>query len=349
MRALLSQLERGQELMPEEVKLLAECLLDESVAAEDKAEWLAALSKKGETAAELTQFVEFFLSHAVEPGLNELGLVQPTIDVCGTGGDRLNLFNVSTTSMFVVAAAGAVVVKHGNRGITSKSGGADVLEALGLQLDLPMSRWRDCVRESGVGFLFAPACHPAFKAVAAARALLAQRGQRSLFNLIGPLMNPARPRFQLVGVVEKSLCPVYLNILCGLGREAAWVVNGRTAAGEPVDEMSVMAGTSVWHAQLGSEPRCFEVTPESLGLQRATVEDLRGGDAQENASMLRQIVAGEDHSARRDMVMLNAAAALTCAGVTESLTEGLTAAARAIDSGAALARLECFLRVGAAR
>lgn len=349
MRALLSHLEQKQDLTPAEVAEMAACLLDENVAAEEKANLLAALAQKGETAAELTHFVEIFLGHAVEPGLSDLGLEVPTIDVCGTGGDRLNLFNVSTTSMFVAAAAGAVVVKHGNRGITSQSGGADVLEALGLHLEMPMSQWRECVRESGVGFLFAPACHPAFKAVAAARALLARRGQRSLFNLIGPLMNPARPRYQLVGVVEKALCPIYASILRGLGRECAWVVNGNTAVGEPVDEMSAMAATSIWQTGVAVPERHFTVEPEDLGITRVAVEDLRGGNASENARILREVITGQDQSARRSMVLLNAAAALTCVGIAPTLEDGLLLAARAIDSGDAAARLECFLKVGAAR
>ena len=221
MDALIHHLEEGLELSLREVEVAAELLLDSHVADEKKARLLEALSRKGETAAEITGFVEAFLQHAVDPHVGLLDLEGPTIDVCGTGGDKLDLFNVSTTAMFVVAAAGGIVVKHGNRGITSKSGGADVLEALGIRIDLSAEGFRDCLEKAGVGFLFAPMYHPAFKAVIGVRKLLAEKGVRTIFNLIGPLMNPARPQCQLTGVFVREMCPVFAEILQRLGRDAA--------------------------------------------------------------------------------------------------------------------------------
>ncbi|MEO7100201.1 MAG: anthranilate phosphoribosyltransferase, partial [Luteolibacter sp.] len=238
MDALIHHLEEKQELSPREVEVAVALLLDPAAADEKKARLLEALSRKGETPGEIAGFVEAFLEHAVDPHLGLLELEGPTLDVCGTGGDQLDLFNVSTTAMFVAAAAGAVVVKHGNRGITSKSGGADVLEALGIRIDLPADDFRRCVEKAGLGFMFAPIYHPAFKSVVAVRKLLGARGVKTIFNLIGPLLNPARPQCQLIGVSNRDLCPAFAEILERLGRDSAWVVHGTTGDGRSVDEVS---------------------------------------------------------------------------------------------------------------
>ena len=166
---------------------------------------------------------------------------KPLLDVCGTGGDKLNLFNVSTTSVFLLAAAGVAVVKHGNRGITSKSGGADALEALGIRIDLPADEFGHCVEEVGAGFLFAPLYHPAFKAVVPVRKLLAERGQRTIFNILGPLLNPARPDYQLIGVFDENLCPVFCrHSATSRPRERAWAVHGSAGAAGGMDELSTI-------------------------------------------------------------------------------------------------------------
>ena len=205
MEALTNQLKTGQDLAVEHVEQAASQLLDESVAVDQKAAFLESLSSKGETPAEIAAFVTEFLRHAVRPPVNLADLSGPSIDVCGTGGDKLNLFNVSTTSMFILAAGGVVVVKHGNRGITSKCGGADVLEALGIRIDLPPEQFAETVAAEKVGFMLAPQYHPAFKAVVPVRKLLAEKGVRTIFNLIGPLLNPVQPDYQLVGVFDSSL------------------------------------------------------------------------------------------------------------------------------------------------
>ncbi|MFT3991524.1 MAG: anthranilate phosphoribosyltransferase [Luteolibacter sp.] len=339
MDALIHHLENHQDLTDREVRVAAELLLDVAVADEKKARLLAALSAKGETAGEIAGFVEAFLEHSVDPHVGLLDLDGPTLDVCGTGGDQLNMFNVSTTSMFVAAAAGAVVVKHGNRGITSKSGGADVLEALGIRLDLPTGDFRNCLEKAGVGFLFAPMYHPAFKAVVGVRKTLAEKKIRTIFNVIGPLLNPARPQCQLIGVFAREFCPPFAEILQRLGRESAWVVHGTTRDGRSVDEVSLMGPTRIFKTGSYQDAEDEEISPSDFGLHLAKVEDLQGGDAKENAAILEAILSGRDTGPKRDMVILNSGTALACCGLADNIGHGIEISREMIASGAALDRL----------
>ena len=346
MDALIHHLEEKQELTPREVAVAAALLLDYAVADAKKARLLEALAVKGETPEEIAGFVEAFLEHAVDPQLEQLELEGPTLDVCGTGGDQLDMFNVSTTAMFVAAAAGAVMVKHGNRGITSKSGGADVLEALGIRIDLPPDGFRRCLEQAGVGFMFAPHYHPSFRAVAGVRKTLAGRGVRTIFNLIGPLLNPAKPQCQLVGVFAREWCPVFAEILQRLGRDSAWVVHGTTGDGRSVDEVSLMGSTRICKSGLYQDIADEEVRPRDFGMKHAEVEDLCGGDAATNAAILEAILGGGDTGPKRDMVLINAGAALACAGLADNLEQGIEIAREMILSGAAMERLR-LLRVAA--
>lgn len=339
MDALINCVESGQELTAEQISAAAEFLLDENSSADKKVAFLKGLSAKGETPAEIAGFVEAFLKRAVDPGTTGMTFDGPTIDVCGTGGDKLNLFNVSTTSMFVIAAGGATVVKHGNRGITSKSGGADVLEALGIRLDISPETFRKCLDEAGVGFLFAQMYHPAFKAVGPVRAELAKEGIRTIFNLIGPLLNPVRPQCQLIGVCDPALGPVFSEILQRLGRESAWIVNGSTADGRPVDEMSLMGATEVFKSGSQQELVDETVTPTDFGLTVCDEVELAGGEADLNAQILVDILSGKEKGAKREMVLLNAGAGLACAGLADDIADGVNKACKLIDSGAALDRL----------
>ena len=348
MDTLIHHLERKEELPPREVATAAEFLLDEAGDVEKKAHLLKALAEKGETAAEIAEFVAVFLEKAEKPSFYGQSFDGPTIDVCGTGGDKLNLFNVSTTSMFLVAAAGGVVVKHGNRGITSKSGGADVLEALGISIDLPSEQVGVCLEKTGVGFLFAPKYHPAFKAVVPVRKLLAEQGQRTIFNLIGPLLNPANPECQLVGVFDQSLCAVFAEILQRLGRDSAWVVNGSTADGRAVDEVSLMGPTRICKSGCYQGQVDEEVKPSDFGLKVSSVEDLQGGDAATNATILEEILSGKEEGPKRDMDLLNSAAALACAGLADHLEHGLVKAREVIADGSALDRLRMLQDYGKA-
>ena len=339
MNNLIKHVEAGDELHSREVEVAATMLLDESIPDEKKAQFLRALTAKGETAAEIASFVECFLERAVDPGTGHMKFDGPTIDVCGTGGDKLNLFNVSTTSMFVIAAGGATVVKHGNRGITSKSGGADVLESLGINLVVSPEVFRKCLTEAGVGFLFAPLYHPAFKAVAGVRGMLAKEGIRTIFNLVGPLLNPARPECQLVGVCDPELDSVFAEILQRLGRDSAWVVHGMTADGSPVDEVSLLGATRICKSGSYQSIVDEEVMPQDFGFDCCSIADLEGGGAEVNARILTDILSAKELGPRREMVLLNAGAGLACAGLTDSMGDGVRFAAELIDSGKALERL----------
>jgi anthranilate phosphoribosyltransferase len=260
--------------------------------------------------------------------------LRPVLDVCGTGGDKLGLFNVSTAVMFVAAGAGARLVKHGNRGITSRSGGADVLEALGISLDAPKDRLQQMLQEAGAVFLFAPRFHPAFKSVVAARKILGERKRASIFNMLGPLLNPARPAYQLAGVFSESLVPLYASVLPSLGRERAWIVHGRASQGGVMDEISTLGPTVVAEVIAGAASTTT-LHPAELGVPAAKLHELLGGDAAENAAILRQILSGERRGAARDLVVINAAAALQVAAVAVDWEEGVARANESIDSGAA--------------
>ncbi len=348
MNALIQHVEGGQELSLREIDVAAEMLLDVEGSDDKKARFLKALAQKGETAFEIAGFVEAFLERAVDPGVSEMEFDGPTIDVCGTGGDKLNLFNVSTTSMFVIAAGGAVVVKHGNRGITSKSGGADVLEALGINIEVPAEVFRESLKVAGVGFLFAPMYHPAFKAVAKVRAQLAKEGVRTIFNLIGPLLNPARPECQLVGVCDSDKNAMFAEILQRLGRDSAWVVNGTTADGGVVDEVSLLGATRICKSGAYQSLVDEVINPEDFGFSVCEVKDLQGGDAAENATILENILCGRETGPKREMVLLNAGAGLACAGLVDTLGEGVRLAGDIIDSGQALDRLRKLQQVAKA-
>lgn len=334
MQLLTEEIEKGRELPPEAIARAAAGLLDESVAVEEKAAFLAALADRGETPGEIAGFADAFLGRAVVPTLDREAIGRPLLDVCGTGGDKLDLFNISTASVFVLAACGVAVVKHGNRGITSKSGGADVLEALGIRIDLPPEEFGRCVEEVGAGFLFAPLYHPAFKAVVPVRQLLAKEGRRTLFNLLGPLLNPARPDYQVIGVFDPALGQAFAEILFRLGRTLAWTVHGTTESGAGMDELSILGPSQVWSTALPDRVESI-ITPSSLGFAPATTADLAGGDARENAVLLERILSGEDRGPKRDIVVLNAAAGLVVTGKADDLASGIALAGEGIDGGGA--------------
>ena len=342
MKQLTECAAKGGALTTAEVGEAASALLSGDFGDEEKADFLEALNRRGEKPEEVRAFAAEFLKAAIPFEIPDG--VGPVLDVCGTGGDKLGLFNISTAVMFVAAGAGARIVKHGNRGITSKSGGADVLEALGVPVDLPAERLHDMLGEAGAVFLFAPCFHPAFKAVAPARKLLAERGQASVFNMLGPLLNPARPECQLTGVFSDSLLALYADVLPGLGRKSAWVVHGRAGSDGVMDEISTLGPTQI--AKLSASGSSVEtVHPPDLGVSAAQLEDLRGGGAAENAALLLRILQGEERGAPRDIVVVNAAAAIIVAGITEDWREAMARAAESIESGAAGKVLQRMRRV----
>ncbi len=336
MNDLIQKLQEGTDLNAAEVEHAVAALTSTEVPNDLKAEFLKALRAKGETAKEIAAFVEALLARALSPGLDPARLPGPMIDVCGTGGDKLELFNVSTAVMFVLAAGGACVVKHGNRAITSKCGGADVLEELGVKIDRPPEQLRECVERHGLGFVFAHAYHPAFKMIGPVRQALAAQGIPTIFNLLGPLLNPARPPYQLVGVFSPVLLPKYAEALAVLGRAHAWAVHG-----SGMDELS-LTGPSVVQEVANGIVRERTVDPADLGLQTCTLAELKGGNCKENAAILTAILDGTDKGPKRDLVLLNAAAGFVVTGLASDLAAGLDQARTQIGSGQAIAKLRAL-------
>lgn len=327
--ALTEKLRASENLSDDDVTLAGAGLLDAEADMELRADFLRALHEKGETPAEIAAFVRTFLAHARDPQIPREGI----IDVCGTGGDKLGLFNISTASMLVAAACGVRVVKHGNRGVTSRSGGADVLEALGVRIDHEPEQSAEILERVGCLFLFAPKYHPAFAAVAPVRKMLGTQGTPTIFNMLGPLLNPARPEFQLAGVFDEKLLPVYAETFRLLGRTRAWAVHG-TAEGRGVDEISTMGPTRVLISEAAGI-REMTILAEDIPLSPTSLDILRGGDAVENAGLIRVLLQGEGPAAHREIVQLNAAAALVVSGLAGDLPGAFQKAGEAISSGAA--------------
>lgn len=301
---------------------------------------LVALHMKGETVEEIVGFAEAIRDAATPLELHQNRTLDVSgterdalVDTCGTGGDTSGTFNISTATAFVVAGAGVRVAKHGNRSVTSKCGSADVMEALGVNINLPPARIAACLEEIGIAFLFAPAMHSAMKYVQPARRELRLR---TVFNLLGPLTNPARATCQVVGVYSADLVEKLAEALSMLGLHRALVVHGS----DGLDEITISGPTRIGEVREG-QVHTYEVTPEEFGLQRAALDEIAGGDAALNASLIREVLAGKK-SARRDVVLLNAAAALVAAGRADHLREAVPQAATAIDSGSALQKLEAL-------
>ena len=341
MESLTHQLLSKTNLADAQIAEAAAHLVDPAIESAAKADFLRALAQKGETPAEIAAFVNEFLKLAVDPGLDRTKLPGPMLDVVGTGGDQLHLFNVSSTAMFILAAGGVCVTKHGNRGITSKAGGADVLEALGIKIDLPKEKVVAGIESIGLGFFFAPLYHPAFKAVAEARKMLAAEGQRSIFNVLGPLLNPSRPDYQLIGVFDPKLTRAFGEILVQLGRQGAWVVHGSAGAGQGMDELSTLGVNEVCQLA-GGKLSEMKIDPKSLGFGKASLEELVGGDAAENAITLESVLAGTIKGAKRDIAVLNAAAGFVITGKATDLAAGKSLAEELLNRGAAHAKLRAM-------
>src|SRR5438876_5309899 len=289
--------------------------------------FLTALRMKGETATELIGFARVMREKA-EPLWD--GEVLTVLDTCGTGGDRSGTFNISTAAAFVVAGAGIRVAKNGNRSATSRCGSADVMEALGLDIQMPIDRLRRAIKDVGIGFLFAQRFHTSMKHVMPART---QLKVRTVFNILGPLANPAGARFQVVGVSSSEIMELMANALDGLNTDHAFVVHGANG----MDEVSISSRTYVVEMRHGVV-RQFVISPEDFGIACAKIETILGGNASENAKIIESVFAGE-RGPRRDVVLLNSAPAIVAGGAAKTWKEGLQLAAQAIDSGAALKKL----------
>jgi len=303
---------------------------------------LVALHMKGETVEEIVGFAEAIRAAAVPLGLRSNQAVDVSgterdalVDTCGTGGDASGTFNISTATALVVAGAGVRVAKHGNRSVTSKCGSADVMEALGVKINLPPAALAACLEEVGIAFLFAPAMHSAMQHVQSARR---QLRLRTVFNLLGPLTNPAQASAQIVGVYSVALVEKLAEALSMLGLHRALVVHGL----DGLDEITITAPTRIAEVRDGTV-RTYEITPEEFGMQRGTLDDICGGDAAVNAAIIAEVLAGKK-SSKRDVVLLNAAAALVAASRADHLVDALPLASKSIDSGAAAGKLAALVR-----
>jgi anthranilate phosphoribosyltransferase len=341
MKTLIEKLRAGVDLSPEEISYGMAFLLSPTASSELKAQFLTALHQKGESAEEIAGFAQQLVDRAIDPGLDPAKLPGPMIDVCGTGGDGLDLFNVSTTIMFVLAAGGAIVVKHGNRAVTSRCGSADVLEELGVAIDLAPDDLKECVERHGLGFIFARQYHPAFRAIAEMRARLARQNTRTIFNLLGPLVNPARPKRQLIGVFTARLTTVFGEVLHQLGHKRAWVVHGLGEDGIGMDDISISGATTITELADGKVTSAV-LDVNWLGIARASVAELRGGDARENAATLEGILAGKITGPKRDIVVANAGGGFVAAGLAYDLKDGIQLAREELESGRALEKLRAL-------
>ena len=337
-RESIESIKAQTHLTREEACVVMEQLLSGSVPDEEIVAFLAALRDKGEQADELVGFAEVMRAHAAETllavGVRVESISPPLLDTCGTGGDGRGTFNVSTAAALVAAAAGVRVAKHGNRSISSRCGSADVLEALGVAIDLPLELIPRCLDETGMVFLLAPRLHLAMKHVMNARRALKTK---SVFNLLGPLTNPLAATIQLVGVFDAARTEMMAETLRAVGTQRAYVVAGS----DGIDEITTTGPTRV-SSGTGNGVETRDVQPEEFGLPRASIEQLRGGDAMTNARLLLRVLDGE-RSPYRDVVLANAAASLTLAGKAKDFAEGAERAAETLDSGAAREKLRSLV------
>jgi len=328
--SLIERVEGGHVLKRAEAEVVMEELLSGRVETNEIVRLLVALNQRPVEVQELAGFAQVMRRHATRVFAEGEERPANMVDTCGTGGDGANTFNISTAAAIVAAAAGARVAKHGNRAASSQSGSADVLEALGVRIGLPFEQYGRAIREIGIGFLFAPAAHTATRHAAPARKLI---GVRTVFNLLGPLTNPAGAQSQVIGVFSEDVVDLVAAALLELGVERAFVVHG--AGG--LDEISLAGETMVAEVRSGTVRR-FTMAPEEFGVARAPLEAIRGGTAAENAGLIRRILEGEAGPAR-DVVVVNAAAALVASRVASNFREAAGIASFVISSGAARERL----------
>ena len=329
LKAFIGKVASGEHLSEQDAAAAFEIMMSGEATPTQIGGLLIGLAVRGETVDEITGAARTMRAKATA-----VEAPDDAIDTCGTGGDAKGTYNISTCAAFVAAGAGVPVAKHGNRSVSSKSGSADVLKALGVNLDVTPETVAHCIREAGVGFMFAPSHHSAMKHVGPSRQEL---GVRTIFNLLGPISNPAGTKRQLIGVFSRDWIEPLAQVLKNLGSERVWVVHGS----DGLDELTTTGATEVAELKDGKVTR-FEVTPEEAGLERAKLKDLLGGEADVNAAAIRDVLDG-NASPFRDIVILNAAAALIVAGKAENISAGATLAAEAIKSGKARTSLETLV------
>lgn len=329
-KAVLGTLVEAKNLKEEEARQVMGEIMEGKATPAQIASFLTALRMKGETVAEITGFARAMLEKVDAFSIKTDTLV----DTCGTGGDSLNTFNISTVVALLVAGAGLTVAKHGNRALSSKCGSADVLEALGVKLTIPKEKVKECLEEIGIGFLFAPCCHPAMKYALAPRQ---EMGMRTVFNILGPLINPLRANVRLMGVHSSSLTEPLARVLKNLGARSAFVVWGE----DGLDEISINARTRITELKEG-KIKTYYIRPEDFAMARASLQEIGGGDREENTRIFKDILGGEK-GAKRDIVLINTAACLVAAGRAKSFKEGIEIAKDSIDSGKANKKLESLV------
>ncbi|NPA16198.1 MAG: anthranilate phosphoribosyltransferase [Aquificae bacterium] len=328
-KQLIKKITSGENLTREETQELFTVLMRGEATDAQIGAVLVGLKMKGETVDEISAAASVMKREAVTVPVKDKSKL---VDTCGTGGDKVNTFNVSTITAFVVAGAGAKVAKHGNRSVSSKCGSADIMEAIGVNIEMPPEKAAQAIEEIGLAFLFAPIYHPAMKNVIRQRREI---GVRTIFNLLGPLSNPAGANYQLMGVYDSQLVEPMARVLSSLGIERAYVVHGM----EGLDEVSITSETLVGELN-GNELEIYRVTPEEFGLKRASLEDIKGGDLSYNLEIAEKILEGKDYSPKTDFVALNAAFALKVAGLADSIKEGIELAKETIYSKKAYGVLE---------
>ncbi|MCG8513780.1 MAG: anthranilate phosphoribosyltransferase [Halanaerobiales bacterium] len=333
MQEILSKLIKGKNLTAKQARLVMDELMEGHLTAAQIGALLTALRIKGETVEEISGFAHVMQKKARKVKVGELDC----IDTCGTGGDGSNTYNVSTAVAFVLAAAGVPVAKHGNRSVSSRCGSADVLEALGARVDLPPDGVETSLRQLGIGFIFAPIFHQAMQHAIAPRREL---GIRTVFNLLGPLTNPAGAKRQVLGVFAARLTQPLARVLRELGSKRAMVFHGD----DGLDELTVTTTSQVSELQENGQIIDYVLDPRELGIPASGPEDLQGGDIQTNAELIESLLAGEK-GAKRDLLLLNSAAAFYVAGKASSLREGINLAAETIDRGLAREKLKQFCRL----
>jgi anthranilate phosphoribosyltransferase len=343
LQTLIRQLAESKSLSDPQLCDAVAQLVDETVDLKLKADFLSELARKGESAADIAVFARELRARAIQPAINGTLRSREILDVVGTGGDRLSTFNISTTVALLAAAAGVLVAKHGNRASTSAIGSADVLEALGIPFDLSPDEAVRSLEEHGFAFFFAPKYHPAFRHVVPARKLCAERGQTTIFNFLGPLLNPAQPSAMLIGVPRPDLCEPLARVLQTLGVRRAMVVCGTVredaATVRYLDELSPLGPTIVAEFYQENGLNVSGLSPDAFPIQPCSLDDLRGGGRELNATIIRNVLSGKERGPKRDAVLLNAAAALFVAGAVRSLMAGWEMAETVIDSGRAEAKL----------
>lgn len=347
-REMIEKVVKREDLTEEEASQVMQEIMEDRATPAQIASFITALRMKGETVEEITGCAKVMRQKATKIKIEKENIVvdidredinidyETIIDTCGTGGDGTKTFNVSTATAFVVAGAGFLVAKHGNRSVSSECGSADVVKALGINIDIPVEKVKECIEKIGIGFLYAPLYHSAMKYALGPRREI---GIRTIFNILGPLTNPAGANVQVLGVYNPDLTETLASVLRNLGTRSAMVIYGEGS----IDEISIIGRTKISQLKEG-QIHTYYIQPEDFGLKRATLEDIRGGDALRNAQIIIDILNGKDKGPKREIVLLNAAAAFIVADKAKDFKEGIEIAKRSIDSKSALKKLEDLIK-----